>query len=175
MKNTIKLFAIALVMLTFAADAAAQITKSAYAEATIISPLAFTKEVDMNFGNVAVINAIGTVVLSPASVRSSTGGATPVANPTGTVTAASFTVNGTPTAQIIVTLPASPPGINVIHTNGTDLMNVTTFVSNPATGFLLPAGGLQTLTVGATLNTGASQLPGVYHTATDFNVTVNYQ
>ena len=174
MKNIVKFIGITCIFLAFGANAVAQATASAYAEATIISPIGITKEVDMNFGNVAVINQDGTVILSTASGRTSTGGATPVANPTGTVTAASFTVTGNGGYHIFVTLPASPPGINVIHTNGTNLMNVTDFISNPATNFTMPMSGTQTMTVGATLNTKALQLPGVYHTLTDFNVTVNY-
>jgi len=174
-KNSIRIIAIALVVLGFAANAAAQVSAGAYAEAHIITPLTIDKAVDMDFGNVAVINAAGTVILSTASTRTATGGATPVANPTGIVTAAEFDITGTPNAQVFITLPASPPGIDVIHTNGTDFMNVTTFISDPVTGFLIPAGGLETIFVGATLNTNASQLPGTYHTLTDFVVMINYQ
>jgi hypothetical protein len=175
MKNFIRLIGFTLVVLSFAFNAAAQVSAGAYAEAHIITPLTIDKAVDMDFGNVAVINSPGTVVLSTASIRSSTGGATPVANPTGIVTAAEFDITGTPNAQVFVTLPPSVPGIDVIHTNGIDLMNVNTFVCNPTSGFLIPAGGLETIFVGATLNTDADQLPGTYHTLTDFVVMINYQ
>ena len=176
MKNTFRLFAIAFVVLGFAAGAGAQVTDGAYAEAHIITPLTITKAVDMDFGNVAVINAPGTVVLSTASLRSSTGDATPVANPTGIVSAAEFTITGMVNAQVFVTLPAdAPTPIRVTHTNGTDYMEVTDFNCTPATGFVIPVGGSETLFVGATLNTNADQLPGTYHTLTDFEVTVNYQ
>jgi hypothetical protein len=175
MKNTIRFFATALIMLAFSAGASAQVTDGAYAEAHIITPLTITKTVDMDFGNVAVINAPGTVVLSTASLRSSTGGATPVANPTGIVSAAEFAITGAANAQVFVTLPADvPTPVRVYHANGTDYMNVTLFNCNPASGFLLTTGN-ETLRVGATLNTGADQLPGVYHTLADFEVTINYQ
>jgi hypothetical protein len=177
MKKAIKIIGIALVALGFAFNASAQVTASAYAEAHIITPLTIQKMVDLDFGNVAVINAPGTVVLSAASpaVRTSTGGATPVANPTGIVTAAEFDITGLANAQVFVTLPASPPGINVVHTNGIDFMNVTDFVCSPASGFQIPLDGTETIFVGATLNTNADQLPGTYHTLTDFDVTINYQ
>lgn len=177
MKNTIRFIATALVVLGFAGNAAAQVTAGAYAEAHIILPLTITKAVDMDFGNVAVINAAGTVVLSTASTRTSTGGATAVLNPTGIVTAAEFDITGTPNAQVFVTLPPDlPVPVKVIHTiNGTDFMDVTNFVCLPTTGFLIPGGGSQAILVGATLNTHASQLPGTYHTLSDFTVTVNYQ
>jgi hypothetical protein len=171
MKNIIRLIGITLVYLAFGTSAFAQATVGAYAEATIIAPIGITKEVDMNFGNVSVINSAGTVVLSTASVRSSTGGATPVANPTGVVTAASFTVSGDAGYHIFVTLPAS---CIITHTNGTNTMTVNAFVCDPPTNFIMPIGGTQTLLVGATLITGANQLPGVYHSLNDFNVTVNY-
>ncbi|MCX6266894.1 MAG: DUF4402 domain-containing protein [Bacteroidetes bacterium] len=175
MKKIVKFIGITLVVLGFAFNAAAQVSDGAYAEAHIITPLTIEKSVDMDFGNIAVINSPGHVFLSTASVRTSDGGATPVANPTGIVTAAEFDITGTPNAQVFVTLPASPPGIDVIHTNGTDLMNVNTFICTPASGFLIPAGGLETIFVGATLNTDADQLPGTYHTLTDFIVMINYQ
>ncbi|MFZ4522394.1 MAG: DUF4402 domain-containing protein [Bacteroidales bacterium] len=175
MKNTYRIFAIALVVMGFAVNATAQVTASAYAEAHIITPLTITMQTNLDFGNVAVINAPGTVVLPTAGLRTSTGGATPVANPTGTVSPAEFDITGSPNAQVFVTLPASPPGIDVVHTNGIDVMNVTTFVCTPASGFVIPAGGLETILVGATLNTGADQEPGTYHTLTDFDVTINYQ
>lgn len=176
MKNTIKFIAIALAAFGIAGNVAAQVSASAYAEAHIITPLTIAKTIDMDFGNVAVINAAGTIVLSTAGGRTGTGGATPVVNPSGTVTAAEFDITGTPTAQVFVTLPADlPTPVRVVHTNGTDYMNVTNFICNPASGFQIPAGGSLTLEVGATLNTNANQLVGDYHTLANFVVTINYQ
>jgi hypothetical protein len=173
MKNRLKFIWILLVFIAFGTGGYAQITASAYAEATIVSPLTITKNVDMNFGNVAVINSAGTVILSTASARTSTGGATPVANPTGTVTAAQFTITGAAGFQVFVTLPASDV---VTHlTLPVNTMTVNTFVCSPVTGFIIPVGGSQVLNVGATLITGANQVPGIYRTASNFNVTVNYQ
>jgi hypothetical protein len=175
MKKMIKLIGITLAFLAFGANVIAQSTASAYAHAVIISPISITKEVDLNFGNVAVTNQIGTIELSTAGVRTGTGGATPVANPTGVVTAASFTITANGGYHIFITLPPdTPTPVRVTHTNGTDFMTVTNFMSDPVTNFIMPAGGTQTLLVGATLNTGISQAPGVYHTLTNFPVTVNY-
>ena len=172
MKNFFKFAGITIALLAVGSGAFAQITASASAEATIVTPLTITKTVDLNFGNVATTNATGTVVLSTASARTSTGGATPVANPTGTVTAASFSITGMPAAQVFVTLPAT---VTVTHiTLPANTMVVNTFVCSPVSGFIIPVGGSQTLTVGATLNTGASQTPGIYRNL-NFNVTVNYQ
>src|SRR3954469_12696318 len=83
----------------------AQETATATATATIVTPISITKTVDMNFGNVAVQSTTGgTVVLTPAGVRTKTGGVTlPTTN--GTVTAASFTVTGTGNYTYAITLP----------------------------------------------------------------------
>jgi hypothetical protein len=147
----------------------AQETATATATATIVTPISITKDVDMNFGNVAVQSTTGgTVVLSPAGVRTKTGGVT-LPTTTGTVTAASFTVNGTGNYTYTITLPSTALTI----TSGANTMTVTTFTSTPsATGQL--TAGAQTLNVGATLNVAAAQPAGTYVSATPFNVTVNY-
>lgn len=174
MKNTIKTIAIALAAFGMAGTAAAQVSAGAYAEAHIITPLTITKTVDMDFGNVAVINSPGTIVLGTDGSRLGTGGATPVTNPSGTVTAAEFDITGTPNTQVVVTLPPDAP-IPVRVYNGAVYMDVTNFISNPVSGFLIPGGGSLTLEVGATLNTAANQAVGTYHTQSDFVVTINYQ
>ena len=157
-------------MIAFSAHTFGQATASATATATIVTPIAISKTVDMNFGNVAVI-ASGTVVLAPASTRSATGGVT-LPNVTGTVAAASFNVTGQGNYTYSITLPSSAYTITDLSSN---TMTVTSFVSNPtvASGGTLSSGA-QTLTVGATLNVGAAQPAGTYTNSTGFNVTVNY-
>jgi hypothetical protein len=169
MKTGTKLILSAIVMLVSVTGAFAQATASATATATIVTPISITKTVDMNFGNVAVQTATGgTAVLTPAGSRSATGGVTLPAT-TGTVTAASFTVNGQGAYTYAITLPSTALTI----TSGANNMTVTAFTSTPsATGAL--TAGTQTLTVGATLNVAAAQAPGVYVSATPFDVTVNY-
>jgi hypothetical protein len=126
----------------------------------------------MNFGNIAVNNTAGTVVLPAAAgvpVRTVTGGCTLPAT-AGTVSAASFTVTGTTGYTYSITLPASAS-----LTGPGPAMTADTFVSSPtvAAGGVL-TGGTQTLYVGATLNVGASQTAGTYTTPAPFTVTVNY-
>lgn len=161
----------AIVMIGFAVNSFAQATASATATATIIEPIAISKTEDMNFGNVAVIGA-GTVVLAPASSRTATGGVTLPVN-AGTVTAAEFEVTGEGDNTYSITLPSSD--YTITRVSGSETMAVNTFVSNPTAGSggQLTA-GTQTLFVGATLNVGAAQVPGVYTNGTGFDVTVNY-
>jgi len=148
----------------------AQETASATATATIVTPIAITKDVDMNFGNVAVQSTTGgTVVLSPAGARTPSGGVTlPVSG--GTITAASFTVTGVSGYAYTVTLPSTTLTI----TSGSNTMTVTDFTSDPAGNAGLLTGGTQTLNVGATLHVSAAQPAGTYVSGTPFNVTVNY-
>src|SRR5579872_3789960 len=76
MKNIIKSIAIASVaIIGFSNSTFAQATATASASANIITPISIVKNIDMNFGNVAVSGSIaGTVVLAPAGTRT-TGGA----------------------------------------------------------------------------------------------------
>ena len=169
MKRTKMLFVALFAMACWATTASAQETASATATATIVTPIAITKDVDMNFGNVAVQSTTGgTVVLTPAGTRTATGGVTLPATG-GTVTAASFTVTGTSGYTYSITLPTTALTI----ANGANTMTVTNFTSDPSgTGTL--TGGTEVLNVGATLNVSAAQPAGTYVSATPFDVTVNY-
>jgi hypothetical protein len=169
MKTLTKIFCISVILLGFSAASFAQVTESALASATIVAPIAISKTVDMNFGNVASSAGAGTVVLTPAGTRSVTPGVTLPAT-IGTVTAASFTVTGTANYTYSITLPSTATTI----TSGTDNMTVDTFTSSPTPTGTLNGVGTQTLTVGATLNVGVSQPAGIYVSGTPFDVTVNY-
>jgi|WetSurSiteA1Bulk_404760.scaffolds.fasta_scaffold55181_1 hypothetical protein len=169
MRQILKFLVIGIVMTAFSATTFAQVSATATATATIVSPIAIAKTVDMNFGNVAASAALGTVVLAPGGGRSITGGVTLPAT-TGTVTAASFTVTGTPGYTYAITLPA----VALTITSGGPSMTVDTWTSNPSPTGTLTA-GTSTLTVGATLHVGANQAAGVYGVpAETFTVTVNY-
>lgn len=163
------IISMALVLGGISTNVSAQATASATATATIVTPISITKNVDMNFGNIAVqASTGGTVELSPGGVRIASGGVTlPVNN--GTVTAASFTINGSGNYTYSITLPSSP----LIITSGANTMTVDAFTSSPSAIGTLTA-GTQTLTVGATLNVAAAEPAGTYTSTTPFDVTVNY-
>jgi hypothetical protein len=169
MKTLSKLSTLVILMALFATSTFAQVSASASASAEILTPIEISKKTDMNFGNLAVNATSGTIVLTPASTRSNTGGVTFLNGNNGTVTAASFTVTGLADATYSITLPASATTISY---SGND-MTVDNWTSDPTpTGVL--TGGSQTLNVGATLNVPASSPAGVYTSATPFEVTVNY-
>ena len=165
MKTAIKIFSLAIAIIGFSATSFAQVSATATATSTIVTPIAISKTVDMNFGNVAVSSSAGTVVLAAEGTRSATGGVTLPAT-SGTVAAAQFTVTGESGYTYSVTLPVS----NTVKF-GSNTMTVNTFVSN-TTGKL--TGGTEILKVGATLNVGASQAAGTYISEAPFTVTVNY-
>lgn len=172
MKNIVRLSAAALTIFFAASnEASAQATATASATAVIVTPISITKTADMNFGNVSVNAANnGAVALAPAGTRTATGGVTLPAT-VGSPAAASFTVSGQANYTYAITLPAA----NItLADNNNNTMSAGSFVSSPATTGTLSTGGSQMLNVGATLQVAASQAAGVYSTATDFAVTVNY-
>ena len=169
MKHLKRLISFAIIFAGITTAALAQVSATATASATIVGPIGITNTANMNFGNVAVSNVAGTVLMTPAAVRSTTGGCTlPVI--TGTVAAAAFNVTGAASYTYAITLPAAATTI----TSGGNTMTVDTWTSTPSGTGTLSAGGSQTLTVGATLNVGASQAAGTYVSGTPFTVTVNY-
>ncbi len=114
-----------------------------------------------------VAGSAGTVTVSPAGVRSASGGVVLV--PSGAGAAAQFSVTGDPNLTYAITLPGDGA---VSLTSGANSMAVTTFTSSPSPTGTLGAGGTQTLLVGATLSVGSNQATGNYSGA--FDVTVNY-
>ncbi|HXH37963.1 MAG TPA: DUF4402 domain-containing protein [Thermoanaerobaculia bacterium] len=156
------------VLFSFLAAAAAHAQSSASATASafakVITPIAITKNTDLNFGTI-ISGPAGTVVVAPNGVETASGATT--VNPNPSVSAAQFTVTGQPSTAYSISLPTS-----ISITNGAQSMTVDTFTSNPTPGGLLSAGGSQSLQVGATLNVLANQAVGNY--AGTFSVTVAY-
>ena len=170
----ITLFAI-LAFAAFSSSAYAQtvVSEAATATATIITPIAITKEVDMNFGDISTNGSNGTVILTPAGERSATGGASFSAATPGTITSAKFTVTGTALYGYSISIPTT---IILKHTDGSTTMEVTAIsnsIGDPGTAGTL-TGGTQDIFVGGTLNLVGAQLAGVYTNTADLKVTVNY-
>ena len=168
--KAIKFFAVAILFSGVSVISSAQVTATATASSTIVTPIGITKTVDMNFGNVAINSTTaGTVVLAPAGTRTSTGGVTLPAT-AGTVAAAEFNVTGANNYTFSITLPSTSHEIK----SGSNTMSVTDFTSTPTPTGTLSATGSATVKVGATLNVSAGQAAGTYTSVTPFEVTVNY-
>jgi hypothetical protein len=165
-----KILAFSVVLLAFSASTFAQLSATATATATIVSPLSIARTIDMNFGNVAAGASAGTVVLTPAGARSTTGGCA-LPTVTGTVAAASFTISGTPGTVYTITMPAGATTL----TSGGNTMTVDTWQSSLApTASRTLVGASEILNVGATLNVGINQATGTYVSGTPFTVSINY-
>jgi hypothetical protein len=176
MKHLTKAFAIpiAIVMILISGSslALAQASATAAASAQVITPISITKVTDMNFGNVAVSALLsGTAILSPLGIRT-LGGAGGVTLPSilGTVAAATFLVSGQANYTFAVTLPSS----GTISDGSGHSITVTGFTSSPSGTGTLSILGIQTLSVGATLNLSAAQAANAYTNASAIPVTVNY-
>ena len=168
--KAIKFFAVAILFSGVSVISSAQVTATATASSTIVTPIGITKTVDMNFGNVAINSTTaGTVVLAPAGTRTSTGGVTLPAT-VGTVSAAEFIVSGENDYTFSITLPSTSHEIK----SGSNTMSVTGFTSTPTPTGTLSATGSATVKVGATLNVSAGQAAGTDTSVTPFEVTVNY-
>ena len=105
MKALSKIVPLVIALFLISGTAFTQVTATATASATILAPISLTKTVDMNFGNLAVNATPGTILLTPASARSATGGVTFLPSNAGTITAASFDVVGLADATYSITLP----------------------------------------------------------------------
>jgi hypothetical protein len=170
MRNFTKTLILAIMMITFTANAFSQFSANttANATATVVTPIAIAKTADLAFGTFTVGIVGGTVQVTTAPARNASADITVLG--TSTFSPAAFNVTGTTGATYAITLPANG---TVTIANGGNTMAVDNFVSNPAVGSN-PAlvAGPNALVVGATLTVGASQVAGPY-TGT-FSVTVGY-
>lgn len=148
-----------------AANAFAATTDTADVTATVIAPIAISKTVDLNFGQVVFGAGAGTVAVATNGNRSKTGSGI-LGNGGGT--AASFDVTGEGTNTFSITYPTS----DVTLLSGTDELIVNTFVISPTSPGTLVAGA-KTVLVGATLNSLGSQPAGTYEGTFDVSVAYN--
>lgn len=169
MKNITKIIALAFIVLGFSASSFAQVTATAIATATIVTPIAISKTQDMNFGNISAGTG-GTVTLATDGTRTKSGNVVLPAIGAGS-TAAKFTVTGTDTYTYSISLPGTITLTNT--TDNTKTMSIGTFISTPTTTGVLGTAG-QELLVGAMLTVVGGQTPGLYTNTTDLTVTVNY-
>lgn len=165
------IFAIALFSNNVSAQAVVS-NPAATASATIITPIAVSKSVDLNFGDISTNGQDGTVKIDNALIhnRTATGGASFSAANSGTVTSAKFTVTGVPGYQYSITIPTT---VTLTHTDNTNSMVVSAIGNSVGSTGTLTA-GTQDIYVGGTLNLVGAQVAGVYTNTTSLTVTVNY-
>lgn len=151
-------------------------TQQADVDAVIVTPLSFQEVESLHFGSILASNAAGTVTIAPNGTRTRTGGITLAG---GTPHPANFAGMGSPNQRVDISL-----GANAIWIYGTGVrMRVRNFIigstptavltTTPRRFRIASVNGIFNFPVGATLDVGASQLPGIY-TGT-WNITLNYQ
>lgn len=140
------------------------------ADAKVIAPISITNtgSTPLNFGTVSRSATAGTIIVTPAGLRSNTGGATILSS--SLFSAAPFSVTGENSAAYNITLPDNDDVV-LTRIDGTETMEVTAFAHNST--LVLSGSGAATFSVGATLNLDADQVAGSYHGT--FSVTVAYQ
>jgi hypothetical protein len=156
-----------LVIIAFVNKINAQSTAIATATATIVNPISISKNLDINFGNIATNGSASTVVMDTNGVRTA---GTGVTIPAGSVSqAAKFEVTGEGGYTYDLTMPET------ITISNSDLipasMIVNSFTNNSNKQLV---NGTEVFNVGATLNIKESQPVGTYTNPTGFNVSVNY-
>jgi hypothetical protein len=174
MKTIAKLFVFTSLLLLFGVTAQAQFSEPADAHATIVAPISIHKEVDLNFGDLAINNTAGTLELeaSATAARTESGGVT-LPTSTNTPTAAEFTIHGVPLATY--TIEVLPVQLIITRATGTEEMEVDTWSCNESTWIgTLDGSGDETIYIGGLLHVDASEVAGVYNSLTPFQVTVNY-
>ncbi len=154
-------------------------TQSAKADVTIVTPLSFIKDEDLDFGTMIRGTTAGTVVVPPTGARTVTGGVTLAP---GTFGPSRFAGYGAPGQTVQISVASNSITINRVGGGGS--MTVDTFMigSSPTwsaittapTNFTIgSSNGIFNFAMGATLRVGANQAPGDYNGT--FTVILNYQ
>lgn len=160
--------------LSLYAGAASAVTFDATATANVLRTLVINEDTQMSFGDV-LAGTGGTVVLSHVDSSRLPTGAEIVASGGGA--AGQFTVEGTTSKSYTLTLPTTDQTLT--HSGGGATMTVNAFTNSLCAGtscigtLSADAIGIDTFSVGATLNISAGQLAGTY-TGT-YPITVDYQ
>jgi hypothetical protein len=182
MIRTIRFFqrtAAALLLAAFAMIAA----QPAYAgtmpgngEITIVSPLSFVIDDNLEFGAVVRGTTAGTVTITPTGTRTQTGGVTLING--GGHKPALFAGQGTflqrveismGASSISLTGPGAPMVVRDFVLGSTPTAVLTT---TPLSFRIASLNGVFSFPVGATLDVGANQAPGVY--SGNWSITLNY-
>jgi hypothetical protein len=151
-------------------------TISGDAQVGVVTPLSFIQVENLDFGSVISGNTAGTVTLSPANVRTATGGVVLVGNG---FQSGRFAGMGAQNQRVRIRLTPN----TIVLTGPGPSMTVSNFTIDPAGTLqqiggspnyrILPANGIFLFTVGGRLNVGANQPAGFY--SGTFTATLDYQ
>ena len=163
---------------SFTISSAMAASSTATAKAVIVKNLSFFDVEDLEFGAFLSGATAGTVVVTPANVRTATGGVTLVGGPISQPSR--FAGKGTLNQIVAISIQSTPTTITRV--GGTETMSVETYVigSTPTavlttvpTNFRITGvSGIFNFPVGATLRVNANQTPGDY--LGTFTLNLNY-
>jgi len=166
---------IVLAAATFSAYAAGpSAATTADAKIKVVTPLTLTKDVDLNFGSIAVGSAVATAILTPAAttVASISGDGTLLTS-SETRTAAKFTAEGQADSNFAITIPGT---VSVVADgfSATPMTLTTSCSETGSAGAYTSAleGSSKTFYIGGSLAIAGGQATGSYKGTID--VTVNY-
>jgi len=148
---------------------------NAPATTAVVAVITITKITDLQFGQfiTAPAAAVGSITVSTSGARTATA-AIPLTD--STATAARFDITGGPNATYSIThsgdATLTGPGAPMALTKFSDFNAGNTTAGIPPTSGTLNGSGVQSIYVGGTLTTGASQASGAY--AATITVTVDY-
>jgi Domain of unknown function (DUF4402) len=158
----------------YAQSLAAQ--KTGQAQVVIVTPLSFVTVSNLNFGKLIASNQAGTVTLSPANVRTVTNGIIPIGNGTQIARFAGFGRSGQnvdisiSSNTIFLTGPGTRMRVRDFVIGSTPTAVLSTV---PRRFRIASTNGAFTFPIGATLEVGANQAPGVYNGT--YQITLQYQ
>lgn len=159
--NHLTLAALALAI-SAAAGSAVAAQATATSTSTVITPIAITAPANLSFGSFAASGASGTVTVTPAGVRSVSGGVTAAG---GTVSAARFDVTGSGGMTYSIAFSGATTlsdGTNTMAFTRISDLSASAATSGDVSSGTLSAGGTQSIFVGGDLAVNASQPAGTY-------------
>lgn len=168
---------LALVSACAAVSAQAQVT-SGRAKSVVVSRLSFINVESLEFGTFIAGTTGGTVTVSPAGVRTSTGGIVLVG---GLVQPARFAGRGRTNQTVVISLDTATSTLRRVA--GTETMQLdqitigstptAVLTTNPRAFRITDPAGIFNFPIGGRLTVAANQAPGDYEGT--FSITLNYQ
>lgn len=150
-------------------------TRPGSAEITVVRPLSFVIDDNLDFGTLIPSNVAGTVTMAPTGARTATNGIVLVG---GGHTTATFSGQGAfnqrvdislGSNSIFITGPGAPMRVRTFVVGSTPTAVLTTA---PLRFRIAAANGIFTFPIGATLEVGANQAPGKY--TGNWSINLNY-
>jgi spore coat protein U-like protein len=153
-------------------------SSSGIAKTVVVSRLSFINAEELEFGSLLAGPTAGTVIVSPAGVRTKTGGVTLVG---GLVQPARFAGRGSLNQTVLISLTAAPSTLRRVGGTETMTLDQLTIGSTPTAvltttpqAFRISSPtGIFNFPIGGRLRVNANQVPGDY--VGTFSVTLNYQ